>query len=142
MLANYNPRDVIITFGPWIITGYAEGSFVTVERQEDTWSLKVGADGDSTRVKNNNRSGHVKLTLTQVSPANDYLAASAVADELNGSGVQPVLVKDRNGTTLCAAGKCWVKKPASVQFGKDASDREWTLETNDLVIFPGGVLPI
>lgn len=138
MLATYNPKDVIVTFGPIILTGFADGSFVSVERAEDTFSLKMGADGTAVRVKNPNRSGTIKVTLSQTSPANDLLSAAHATDDLTGLAVLPMSVKDGNGTTIAGALRTWVKKPPGVSFAKDASDREWTFETDRLEMFVGG----
>jgi hypothetical protein len=142
MLTNYVPKDVIITWGSDHVTGFADGSFVTADRSEDTWSIKVGADGEAVRVRNANKSGTIKLTLLQSSPANDVFASGHRVDERTGQGAKTLQVKDLNGTTLCTAALAWVKKPAAAAYGKEATDREWTLETHELDIFTGGATTV
>ncbi len=133
----YSPEDVAVTVGPALITGFAEDSFISCEREEDSFTKTVGCDGTVTRTRNPNRSGSITITLSQSSPANDVLAAAAMKDEIDGSGVVPVMVKDSNGTTI-VAGRGWVKKPANVEFGKAAGNREWVLDVDKMATFPGG----
>jgi len=139
-MKQYDPKQLIITFANVPISGFDAGSFVKVARNEDTWTLSVGADGQSARTRNQNRSGIVVFTLQQSSPSNDVLSAFAVQDELLGVGVAPMLVKDLVGTSLYAAQNAWVKKPADTEFAKEFQSREWTIECSDLNVFVGGAL--
>ena len=56
------------------MSGFADGTFLTVDRDDDQWAKVTGADGTSTRIKSNNRSGNMTLTLKQSSPSNDVLS--------------------------------------------------------------------
>jgi hypothetical protein len=111
---------------------------VTIERQNPAWEMVVGADGEATRVKSNDRSGRVTITLQQSSPSNDYLSGLAALDELSNTGLVPLYIKDALGTTLVTAATCFVEMVPSAAFGKTANDREWVLITDNLAIFLGG----
>lgn len=139
-LKTYDPGQVVVNVGGRDITGFADGTFVKVERNADAFSLTIGADGEATRVKSRNRSGRFTFTLQQSSPSNDILTAVANKDEVTNTGVVPVMVKDANGTTLASAAKAWSVKKASAEFGKDASSREWIFETHQLDLTIGGNL--
>lgn len=134
----YDPGLVVIQFGPYLITGTADGTFVKASRNEDTFKTYVGADGTPARSRSRNKSGSVELTLAQTSPSNDALGAAHLADELLGAGVYPLMIKDLNGTTLVAAAEAWVTKPADVEEGKEVGNRAWKLETGSLNIWSGG----
>lgn len=140
MVKTYNPKEVILTVGPYIISGYADGSFITVERNEDAWSLQIGTDGEGTRSKSNNRSGTVTTRLMQSSDSNQVLSALALADEQSGAGIVPIFIKDGSpgGTTLVIAESGWVRKLPSVEYDRTALGREWVLETDVLTINVGG----
>lgn len=133
----YSPEDVSMAIGGAVISGYSEGTFIVVEREEDAFTKIVGADGIVTRSKNANKSGTVTLTLKGSSPSNDILSALATKDEIDGSGVAAVIVKDNSGTTVCA-GKGWIRKKAAAEFAKEVSDREWTVDIGSLELFIGG----
>ena len=43
----YRPSSVIVTYGPHILKGFAEGDFVTVDQDGDTADVVKGAGGQS-----------------------------------------------------------------------------------------------
>lgn len=138
-LGTYNPDDVVLVLGAIIVTGYADGTFVNVERNEDSFSLTVGSDGEACRARTNNRSGRITFTLGQWSESNALLAALVTLDEEspNGDGIVPALVKDNSGTSLHTAEKAWIVKPAASANSREPENREWVVETNHLVTVPG-----
>lgn len=137
MIRTFDPKEVSVIFGPYIITGFSETK-CSVSRAEDAFSLVVGCDGESTRVRNYNRSGTVTLNLQQSSPSNDVLSGIALADEATNAGLMPLLIKDNNGSTLIEATTAYIQKIPDADFGKDASERAWTIMTDNLVVFLGG----
>ncbi len=58
---------------------------------------------------------------------------------MTDAGLVPVMVKDGNGRTLCAAESAWIVKMTPVEFAKEAGEREWVLETDNILIFVGGI---
>ena len=134
----YDPAEVDIIIDKTSVSGYADGTFVKVERNADQVTLSVGADGESTAALSQNRSGRITLTLQQSSPVNDILDALAEALEARTGGFVPIMVKDNNGTTLASMKKGWVVKRASAGFAKDAETREWILESGNLALKVGG----
>lgn len=138
MVKTYDPKNTQIIVGGHIVQGFDDGTFIKVERNNDAFTLKVGADGEGARNKSNDKSGTFEITLLGSSASNDALSGFATADELNNGGVVPVLVKDDNGTTLAEALTAWVRKKAPVEFGKEITSRVWVIETDSLDILVGG----
>jgi len=136
-LSTYDPKQVVVIIGGHIVSGYADGTFVNVERNEDSFALTVGSDGDACRSNNQNRSGRITLTLGQWSESNTFLSALVSADELSGNGVVPALVKDNSGTSLHTAENAWVVKPATSANDRAPQTREWIVETDLLITAPG-----
>jgi hypothetical protein len=134
----YDPANVILNIGGRDISGFAEGTFIEVDRYADAFSMSVGSDGEVTRVKNQNVSGYFKCTLQQSSPSNDYLSSLATQDEQSSNAVVPVLLTDKNGTTLAKGAKSWVKKKAKPTYANTAESREWSLDTGNLQLDVGG----
>lgn len=137
-LTTYDPKNVSVIIGGKIMSGFADGTFVTVERNEQAFNLKVGVDGEGTRAKSNNKSGKITIVLMQSSPSNDDLSAIAAADELTGAGIVPSLVKDNSGTSLATALTSWVQKYSNNEYGKEVTTRTWIMETDELQTFVGG----
>ncbi len=76
-LATYVPRKIVITLGGTVVTGYADGTFVSFERTSDAFNVITGADNLTTRTKTNDKSGTLTLTLQQTRISNDKLSTFA-----------------------------------------------------------------
>lgn len=136
-LRTFDPKEVSVIIGEFIIKGFSD-DMISVARDNPAWELIVGADGEGTRVKSNDRSGTITLTLQQSSPSNDDLSTLALADELSNTGLRPFYMKDSLGTSLFTAITCFVEQIPEASFGKSASDRVWVLKTDNLIGFLGG----
>jgi len=137
-LKQYNAGEVSVIVGTQAMQGFTEGTFVNIVRAEDSFTMVVGADGEPTRSKTNNRSATIEITLKQSSDSNDYLSQLMIADETGGNGVVPINIIDNSGRTIVTALEGWVKKPADAGFGRDAEDRTWSIDCGSLDIFIGG----
>ncbi len=134
----YDPASVDIIFAGIPFEGFADGTFVTVARDNPSFTSIVGSDGEGARAKSNDRSGTITCTLMQTSATNDALSDVMAADELTGDGVGSLLVKDGSGRTICEAETAWLEKPADAEFGREISNREWVIKTDLLRITVGG----
>ena len=139
-LKNYDPLKIIVVLGEIQFQGFAEGTFVTTEQETDTFTKSVGAGGDVTRVRNHNNSGRMTVTLIQTSPTNDLLSARFNVDKATGLNTAPLMIKDLNGTTLLEAPNAWIVKRAEVEYGSEASNREWMIDYDQLLGINGGAL--
>lgn len=137
-MRNYNPKKVSLIVGAQAISGFADGTFIKVAQDEDAFTKKTGADGDTTRSQSNNFGGKVTITLDQASKSNDYLSGLAALDRASGAGVVPVLIRDALGATLVSGESAWVMKQPDVTFAKTSEDREWVLDVASLDTFVGG----
>ena len=137
---NYDPTAVVLSIAGIIVGGFAPGSMVTVEANEDTFSLAVGAKGDGTRVRSRNNSGKVTFNIMAESSSNDLLSARLALDRLTGLGYGALVLKYVLGTTIVAAPNAWLVRPANINFDTDVQPREWMIEAHDLEIFGGGSL--
>lgn len=137
MARTYDPAGINIIFAGNIITGIAPGTFIRVERNADMWGLQIGSAGEGARIKSNDKSGKITLTLMQTSPSNDILSAQALIDEQTNGGSSAAEVRDSNGTSLHAAENAWVKKTPDSEYSNEGGTREWVLETENLVNFVG-----
>ena len=137
-LRTYDPKQVQVIFGGVPIGGFADGTFINIMRSNDAFTKHSGADGDLTRVKQNDSSGEATITLAQSSASNDYLSGVALADEASNDGVLPLLIKDLSGTSTFVSGFAWIRKTPDASFGKDIENREWVLDIADLATFVGG----
>lgn len=139
MLRTYDPKAVTVSVGGIPIGGFADGTFLNIEMDEDAFTKEVGADGETSRAKSNNNGATVTLTLAQTSPSNDVLTGFAEADRLANAGVVPILVRDGSGTSTLFSATGWVRKKAPAPFSKEIEEREWVLDVADVENIVGGI---
>lgn len=137
-IQTYNPRQIMIQINGYAVSGLADGTFVSVERTEDAYTLYSGADGRAARVKSNNYSGLLTLTLMQTSDANDELSRYALADQATDAGTFTMMIKDNEGRTLIYSAEAWVQRMPTVEFSKELSNREWTIALSQITYNIGG----
>ena len=133
----YSADQVLVSFGPIMLNtgGRGPDTFCKVERNEDSFKRKAGADGEQVRSRTLDWSGKVTITLMQTAPQNAALQAILLADEAspNGSGILPLFIKDYNGNALWAAPEAWITKPAGSEMAAEAGTREWVFECAKLL---------
>jgi hypothetical protein len=139
-VSNYDPDRVSFIFAGVPVEGFADGTFISVEQNEDAFVLAIGSDGEACRAKSNNRSAKITLTLLQTSRSNQLLTAFYQTDIISpsGDGIAPLLIKDNSGTSLHLAEKAWITKIPAATYAREAENREWVFETNELINNVGG----
>ena len=120
-IKTYNPKEVIVTCGTHIVTGYADDSFIK----------KTGCDGEIARSISPDNTYKVKLTLLQTSDSNSYFSGMVDLDRDTGNGLFPILIKDLKGGLVFSTEAAWCVKKAPVTRGKETNNREWELDTGD-----------
>lgn len=134
----YSPNDVIVTFSALNITGFADDTFVEIERDEDGFTTYTGSDGNVCRTRNLNRTGKITITTMMTAPINTALAALAAIDEEDATEVYPIQVKDRSGEMLCSGAEAWIMKQPKVERSKESGTVQWVFAVADLRIIAGG----
>lgn len=136
--ANYLTDQVVVIWNGILINGYANDTFVEIERDEDGWTTYVGALGDVCRTRNLNRMGKVTVTLMATAAVNDLLAAQAELDEQFGTAYGPIQIKDLNGTMICSGAEAWVMKRPKIERAKESGTVQWVFAVAELKMFEGG----
>ena len=139
LLRTYSPDDLQVIIGGFPISGFAKGTFVSVERASDGSSLVTGINGTGARAKNRDRSGIVSLVLLQTSPSNDILSEFYSLDELSPKGqTLTLMVKDVTGSTIASSDAIWIKKLPKIEFSETIMNREWSFEGLNIFKHVGG----
>ena len=136
-LRSFDPNRVTVSVAGTAIVGFADDK-VMVERANNSWELVVGADGEATRVKSNDKSGTITINLQQSSPSNDFLSAIFAVDEASAAGVVPIAITDKSGTTVVGAPLAFIEKLPEASFSKNQNDRSWVFRCNNLNYYLGG----
>lgn len=114
------------------------GEFLAVETDNATWSRESDRHGNATRVKNSNKGGRVRVTMSASSPTNAKLSRAVAIDETSDSVVGPLLLKDLNGNTVVSATGAFLVDTPDPSFGSDRGTRVWVWECATIDKFVGG----
>jgi hypothetical protein len=125
----YNPADVTLVFaGKTISKGTTEGTFIKFTRNAPTRTLRVGADGQSTIVVNNNRSVVGELTLRAGSETNDTLRNFQMEEDGTTPAYKVGMLSCEyiGGGPIIADPDAFIEGPPSeVSYGVDESSLVW-----------------
>ena len=130
-IRTYNPKEVTISCGSHIVTGYADDSFITIEPNGDGITKKGGCDGEIARAVSPDNTYKVKIVLLQTSNSSSFFSKMADLDRDTGEGMFPILIKDLKGGQVFSTEAAWVVRKSPVNRGKDTNNREWELDTGD-----------
>ena len=139
-LLKYDPADVHVIWGALPVTqGIVKGTFVTIERNKPSWTLIKGTDGEGTRVRTNDFSARVQLTVRRGSWVNDALSGSSRSDDLTGVFTVPLSIKDGNGRSLHFAPFAFLESPADVEYSDQEGAITWVFICDALISHTGGL---
>lgn len=125
-MENYDPKDVVVNVDSTVITGFASGSFVTVEKSEDNFTEYVGAQGEVAVAEKSNNTGKITLKVKNTSPS--YLFLESLAKEKR---FYPANVVDRNTGKTYGGTECRIRKSAKAEFSNEITEREFELFVSD-----------
>lgn len=134
----YDPRRVIITFGPLPLTGLAEGRFVTIRRDVATWSNIDGTNGERKRIRTRRRGGTIEVILRGTAPVNRLLSVLARVDERAGNVFAPLAVTDTLNGGFFFSKSAYIERFPEMVYSKGEGDVAWKFVCDDLdMTFPG-----
>ncbi len=140
MLKTWDPDQVDLIVGPFVISGYAEGSLVEWEEDGDRLVVVKGADGQVARSKVLAKVSTFTVHLLNTSASNDVLSGLHQTDinAPGGAGIVPVALRDKNGATVIAATSGWVTGFPKLGLVDKASDTPWKITIVDYQAFIAG----
>ncbi len=135
----FDPNQLTVSIGSHTATGFAEGTMLSIDMDDQRYNTEVDANGNSIRYKINNNNATITLTLNQGSPTNDILSTFVNLDRQTDTGVFPMSIKDNRGSTLITSIGAYVEKTPTVDFGTTGNNREWVLKATEVGFFVGGL---
>lgn len=144
ILGTYAPEDFIINisneFFSHTIGGFADGTFVTVNRIIPPSTLYTGSDNTTARVVRGNKGSTINITLHQASESNDVLSQALAMDEQtkDGTWTFALLMKDATGRSRYFSPQAFIANTPDSTFGSEIDTREWVIQCVHLDTFNGG----
>ena len=133
----FDPSQYVITFNGVPLTGFAEGTMCTLEREGDLFKRSIGSDGGVDRVKQNNQSFNFTAHLKATSVSNQILSAVLLVDQTTNGGTGVLAIVDLKGTTAFLAPTAWISKEPKCDVGTTMPTREWVFQTGMAVMNVG-----
>lgn len=130
-MTTYDPKKVTTALGSHIVSGYADDSFISIEKDGDGTTYVQGCDGEIARSIDPTTIMTLTLTVLQESATNAWLERQFARDQESGTGTFSVNIKDIMGGEKFSAPFAWVTKPATFARGKQQTTREWSIATAD-----------
>ncbi|MCM1509010.1 MAG: DUF3277 family protein, partial [Ruminococcus flavefaciens] len=112
------------------ITGLGE-SMVAGSKDEDNFAVAVGAQGDVCVSDSNNPLGTIKITLQQTSPQ-----MKTMLDYANSKKVFKIWITNKKLKERFGGSQAMIKKVADVEWGAEASEKEFEISVFDYVNEP------
>lgn len=133
----YDPSQVKITLGlpsaATVLSGLADGSFVTIQRDGAAFEKKRGADGTVERINKNAYDFAVEVMLLQTSPFNAILSGILAGDQATNDGVFPLTVVDLSGNDAAPstffAPQAWISEDPKVDYADGLKTLTWKFHT-------------
>jgi hypothetical protein len=137
----YSPQDVTAAAAGFPMTGFAEGTFVTVTQQSESAAAFRGADGQTSfAVDRGMPLLQVEFTLQQTSAANAYMAG-LLALQSAGAVAFPFSVTNKNSLESAILGQAVIMKAPDSAYSQGIEGRTWTLMGPGLLKSGGSILP-
>lgn len=131
----YDPKRVVQTLGGATITGFVEGSKVTVSKADPLTSTTRGIDGDMSININNMSDGTVSFTLMHNHPFNRTMMAWANAyRQKTGLYYLPYELNDPSGVGLTTL--VWLETIPDYTAAQETGELTWVLHAQDAMIQP------
>jgi len=132
-MRTYDPKNYDLIIGDRLITGFGEGTFISISSESPGFSDKVGVDGEVVRTRSHDRRATLTITLMASSEANDFLSALYAQDRdgANGEGVVSASVVNREGSDEYRASQAWIMDDPDPSFEAEVGEREWQIRLAD-----------
>lgn len=127
-VAYYSPDSVECSLAGYLIQGFADGEFITIEKDSNDYEDVVGTMGDVGVSKVLDERRTVTIKLLQTSSSNDDLSTLRAAGRTskNGSFAGAFSMRDASGTSILQ-GTAWIMKEPSQSFDRTITSREWQI---------------
>lgn len=137
-LATYMPEEVTILLAGIPVSGFIQGSFISVDKDVKPFTSKRTADGTVSRMYNNDQTYTITLTLYSGSDSNQLLTRLWQLDEITQRGKFPLMIKDGSGSDLFFSTTTWIEDIPSLVKSNQYEPRAWTLRSSSAIINIGG----
>lgn len=122
----YNPADVKVVIAGYVVSGFADGTSVVIERSEpNLYNEHVGSQGEVSRTATTNRTALLKFTLKQTAPFNTQM--QLIANTLNSAKFHVSVQNKSDLKYKGGSSEAWIKSLPNKELGQDEQMREYAV---------------
>ncbi len=127
----YDPAEVNLWVGGFLLSGYAPGTFIQLARDVPRFSDDQGVDGEPIRWDSRNPFSRLTVSLSQTSTSNAVLSRLAEADRYTQAGLFPIYLEEGKASGSIfqrpnyVSALAWITGQAAIGYGADPIGREW-----------------
>ena len=120
----YDPKKVVVTWGPLILDGFAEGDMVSVAWQGDGAQATVGTGGEACTTISHDDRAEVAVSLMRTGAGQNTLAALMASYNFERGLALPFAIASVDTGEVFVAGSAVIKKPPEASLGNEAPTAE------------------
>lgn len=131
LIGTYDPLAVQIQFNATNVTGFHEGTMVSMDRDGDAFKYVVGTKGEVSRCINRNELYTLTVTLQQTSPFNDTFRNAFGGDKIvsaAGSGTVAIgvfTIYDPSSYEQISVSQAWLQSEPTRAWSDVIEPRDW-----------------
>lgn len=126
----FDPKKVTVMYDGRVVTGFAEGSMVKCEKNEENATPHIGVLGEVSRAINADNTGKITISLASTSPWIGMFARLAAANEISPCNVVDM---NKNGVNV-GGSECWIVKAPGVNIGKEVEEQDIEIFVADYTV--------
>lgn len=120
----YSPTDVYLTLGEYPVAGWQD---ITIERSVAGFKPTRGIRGKNGRIRNNDTSATITLTLSQFSPSNNILNEIHTQDLQYGTGRIELQLADKSGDSVFKSNEAYIEDFPATKYSDSFESRVWKI---------------
>jgi hypothetical protein len=136
-IANYLPDEVNCLALGIKLSGFANGTFISISKDRVPFQMAESADGIPSRLYNRSQTYTIQLTFHCGSPSNDILTKLWLLDESTQKGRFPLFIKDLSGSDLFFSTSAWIEGIPTVTKSVTMDTRTWVLRATQSALNVG-----
>lgn len=124
----YDFNRVVASVNGVPVKGFVDGDGISIEFDEDSWSMVTGADGTVTRSRSNKDTGKITMRLANSSDSNSVFDALAKLDKATSLAVLTIYIFDVLGGSTYVTNDAWIIKDPGKTMGVELGEMEWIFQ--------------
>lgn len=131
----YNPADVTLSVGGYLVSGFADDTKILLNKAEDLVNPFEGVDGEISLAISPRTMGTLTISLQNTSGSNGVLELYALQAKTTGIAHFPVIMIDPAGSSVITTFG-WIQTQPDYAVSAEIGTRDWVIGIADATTTP------